>query len=82
MHLAPALLVFGIQGLNAFYSDAHHCLVANRARQSFVAHAGYMEISIAPVDSSISWWSFITKSFLEAAYLSPPPERVGGVGGG
>src|SRR6267378_866335 len=76
MHFASALLVFGIQGFDAFYSEAHHGLVANLARQFFVAHAGYVQVGLAAVDSYISRWRGVAKCFLEAADLYPPIQRL------
>src|SRR5712664_2243112 len=72
MHFASALLVFGIQGLDAFYGEAYHGLVADLARQFFVAHAGYVQVGLAAVDSHIGWRRGIAKGFLEAADLCPP----------
>jgi hypothetical protein len=33
VHFSPSFLVFGIHGLNAFYGESHHGLVADLARQ-------------------------------------------------
>src|SRR6266481_6164756 len=72
MHFASALLVFGIQGFDAFYGKAHHGLVADLARQFFVAHAGYVQVGVAAVDSYVGRRRGVAKGFLEAADLCPP----------
>src|SRR5882724_4839374 len=76
MHFASALLVFGIQGFDAFYGEAHHGLVADLARQFFVAHAGYVQVGLAAVDSRIGRRRGVAKGFLEAADLYPPIQRL------
>ena len=81
VHLPPAFLIFGIHGLNALYDDSHHGLVSHLARQSFVAHAGYVQVGIAAVDSCVVRWRGIAKDFLEAADLRPPIQRFPRVGG-
>ena len=72
VHFSPAFLVLGIHGLNAFYRESHHGLVADLARQFLVAHASDVQIGVAAVDSCVVWWRGITKRFLEAADLRPP----------
>ncbi len=81
MHFASALLVFGIQGFDAFYGEAHHGLVADLARQFFVAHAGYVQVSVAAVDTYIGRRRGVAKSFLEAADLRPPIQGLRCVSG-
>src|SRR5229473_4991253 len=81
MHFASALLVFGIQGFDAFYGEAHHGLVADLARQFFVAHSGYVQVGLAAVDSYVRRWRGVAKGFLEAADLCPPMKGLGCVGG-
>src|ERR1700693_1785893 len=81
MHFASALLVFGIQGFDAFYGEAHHGLVTDFARQFFVAHAGYVQVGLAAVDSHIGRRRTIAKGFREAADLCPPMERFRCVSG-
>src|SRR5882672_10108901 len=81
MHFASALLVFGIQGFDAFYGEAHHGLVADLARQFFVAHAGYVQVSLAAVDSYIGRRRGVAKGFREAADLCPPIQRFRCVSG-
>src|SRR6266436_2062333 len=81
MHFASALLVFGIQGFDAFYGEAHHGLVADLARQFFVAHAGYVQVGVAAVDSYVGRRRGVAKGFLEAADLGPPIEGLRRVSG-
>src|SRR6266436_7118274 len=81
MHFASALLVFGIQGFDAFYGEAHHGLVADLARQFFVAHARYVQVGLAAVDSYIGRRRGVAKGFLEAADLGPPIEGLRRVSG-
>ncbi len=81
MHFASALLVFDVQGFDAFYGEAHHGLVADLARQFFVAHSGYVQVGLAAVDSYVRRWRGVAKGFLEAADLCPPMKGLGCVGG-
>src|SRR6266849_3890725 len=81
MHFASALLVFGVQGLDAFYGEAHHGLVADLARQFFVAHTGYVQVGLAAVDSYIGRRRGVAKGFREAADLGPPIQRFRCVSG-
>src|SRR6266403_1753609 len=81
MHFASALLVFGIQGFDAFYGEAHHGLVADLERQFFVAHAGYVQVGVAAVDSYVGRRRGVAKGFLEAADLYPPIQRLRCVSG-
>src|SRR6267142_2112978 len=82
VYFASALLVFGIQGFDAFYGEAHHGLVADLARQFFVAHAGYVQVGLAAADSHIGRWRGVAKGFREAADLCPPMEGLRRVSGG
>src|SRR5882724_9422558 len=82
MHFASALLVFGIQGFDAFYGEAHHGLVADLARQFFVAHAGNVQVGLAAADSYIRRRRGVAKGFREAADLCPPMEGLRCVSGG
>src|SRR6266850_3586059 len=81
VYFASALLVFGIQGFDAFYGEAHHGLVADLARQFFVAHAGYVQVGLAAADSHIGRWRGVAKGFREAADLGPPIQRFRCVSG-
>ena len=81
MYLAAALLVFGIQRLNALYRDPHHGLVADFSRQRRVAHSGKVQVGLASVDPCIGWRGIVAKGFFETTDLRPPSERFGGVGG-
>ena len=78
---AAAFLVFGVQGLNAFYGKSHHRLVADLSCQCLVVHARYVEVSLATVDTGIGWRSAVAKGLLEATHRSPPIQRFCGVRG-
>lgn len=80
-YLASALLVFGIHGLNTFYGESHHGLVADPPRERLVIHPGDVQVSVAAVDACIGWRSAIAKGFLETANLGPPMQRLRGIGG-
>src|SRR5258705_13925326 len=81
MHFSPALLVFGIHGLNPLNGDSHHGLVSNRARQFFVAHTGYVQVGLAAVDSCVVRWRSIAKRFRKATDFRPPLQRFRRVSG-
>src|SRR5450631_839311 len=81
MHLAAALLEFNVQSLNALDGESNHSLVTDLPRECLVVHASDVEVRLAAVDACISWRSSVAKSFLEAADLCPPLQRLRGVGG-
>src|SRR5579871_111176 len=75
MHRAATTLKFLVHGLNAFYSDPHHGLVADRSCEHLIAHAGNVQVSVAAIDSCVVRRRSIAKRFLEPADVSPPTQR-------
>src|SRR5712672_2242069 len=75
MHFSPALLVFGIHGVNPLNGDSHHGLVSNLACQFFIAHTGYVQEGLAAIDSCVVRRRGIAKRFRKATDLRPPLQR-------
>ena len=82
VHFSPAFLVFGIHGRNALNGNSHYGLVPDLARQFFVAHAGYVQVGLAAIDSYVGRRRGVAKGCREAADLCPPMEGLRCVSGG
>src|SRR5260370_25724606 len=81
VYLAAAFLVFVIQGFNTCYRESHHGLVADLSRESLIVHARDVEMGISAADTCIGRRSAVAESFLEAADICPPLQRLRRVGG-
>src|SRR5882672_1193041 len=81
MHFAASFLVFGVDGFNTRYDEPHHGLVSNFSGQSLVGHSRDVQGGPAAVDTDVVWWRAVTKSFLKAAGLGPPIQRLHCIGG-